>query len=85
MGKSMTDLTEKEVINICDGKILGYITDFKIDPCNGQLTAIILPGKSGFLGFKKGEDLIIPWEKICRIGIDVILVDIGFINEKCQK
>ena len=85
MGKSMTDLTEKEVINICDGRILGCITDFKIDPCSGQLTAIILPGKSGFLGIKKGEDLVIPWEKICRIGVDVILVDIGFMSEKCSK
>lgn len=79
MGDSMTDLTDKQVINICDGKILGYVTDFKIDSCSGRLTAIILPGDSGFFGFKKCTDIIIPWEKICKIGIDVILVDIGIL------
>lgn len=83
MGDSMTDLTDKQVINICDGKILGYVTDFKIDSCSGRLTAIILPGENSFFGFKKCTDIIIPWEKICKIGIDVILVDIGVLpNER---
>ncbi len=83
MGDSMSDLTEKQVINICDGRILGYVTDFKIDPCCGKLTAIILPGEGGFFGFKKCTDVIIPWDKICKIGDDVILVDVGnlLINE----
>ena len=79
MGESMTELSDKQVINICDGKILGYVTDFKIDSCSGRLTAIILPGETGFFGFKKCMDIIIPWEKICKIGIDVILVDIGIL------
>ena len=74
---SMTDLTNKQVINVCNGKILGYVTDFEIDPCSGKLTAIILPGNCGILGFKKSNDIVIPWEKICKIGIDTILVDIG--------
>ena len=85
MGDSMSDLTDKQVINVCDGKILGYVTDFKIDSCSGRLTAIILPGDSGFFGFKKCTDIIIPWEKICKIGIDVILVDIGVLpSRKCD-
>jgi len=79
MRDSMTDLTDKQVINIGDGKILGYVTDFKIDPCNGRLTAIILPGESGFWGFKKCTDIIIPRDKICKIGVDTILVDIGIL------
>lgn len=74
---SMTNLTEKQVINICDGRVLGYVTDFKIDACTGRLTAIILPGEGGFFNFKKCTDIIIPWDKICKIGIDVILVDVG--------
>lgn len=79
MADSMTDLTDKQVINVCDGKILGYVTDFEIDACSGRLTAIILPGEGGFFGFKKCTDIIIPWEKICKIGVDVILVDIGIL------
>ena len=79
MGESMTDLTDKQVINVCDGKILGYVTDFKLDSCSGRLTAIILPGECSFWGFKKCTDIIIPWEKICKIGEDTILVDIGVL------
>ena len=77
MDESLTVLTEKQVINLCDGKILGNAIDFKIDVCSGRLTAIILPGESGFFGFKKCMDIIIPWEKICKIGEDTIIVDIG--------
>lgn len=86
MGQSMTDLTDKQVINICDGKILGYVIDFKIDSCNGRLTAIILPGENSFFGFKKCTDIVIPWEKIVKIGKDTILVDIGMLpcNDSCD-
>ncbi|MBQ8545888.1 MAG: YlmC/YmxH family sporulation protein [Clostridia bacterium] len=90
MDESLTALTEKQVVNLCDGKILGYVIDFKIDVCSGRLTAIILPGESGFFGFKKCMDIIIPWEKICRIGEDAIIVDIGPLpkpekDDNCNK
>ena len=87
MSESLTELTEKQVINLCDGKILGYIVDFKIDIYNGRLTAIILPGEGGFLGFKRCTDVIIPWEKICKIGKDTIIVDIGMLpsNDNCNE
>ena len=92
MRECMTNLTEKQVINICDGRILGYVSDFKIDPCDGRLTAIIIPGECGFFSFKRSSDIIIPWDKICKIGKDTILVDIGilegnntFFDEKTSK
>ena len=91
MNESLTSLTEKQVVNLCDGKILGYIVDFKIDICNGRLTAIIIPGEGGIFGFKKCTDIIIPWEKICKIGKDTIIVDIGMLpqgsetNDKKRK
>lgn len=77
MEQSLTELTEKQVVNLCDGRMLGYVIDFKIDSCNGRLTAIILPGEGGIFGFKKCTDVIIPWERICKIGKDAIIVDIG--------
>ena len=85
MDESLTDLTEKQVVNMCDGKILGYIVDFKIDICCGRLTAIILPGEGGAFGFRKCTDIVIPWEKICRIGKDAIIVDIGPIQYEENK
>ena len=85
MSEGLTDLTEKQVINLCDGRILGYIVDFKIDICCGRITDIVLPGESGFWGFKKCTDVIIPWEKICKIGKDAIIVDIGIIMKDCEN
>lgn len=85
MDESLTELTEKQVVNMCDGKILGCIVDFKIDICSGRLTAIILPGEGGAFGFKKCTDIVVPWEKICKIGKDTIIVDIGiFPSEACE-
>ena len=83
MVQGMIDLTDKQVINICDGRILGYVIDFKIDPCDGKLAAIIIPGEGGIFSLKRCNDIIIPWEKIYKIGIDVILVDIGIIQNDC--
>lgn len=77
MRETLTDITEKEVVNLCDGRILGYVIDFEVDICCGRLTAIVLPGEGGPFGFKKCTDIIIPWEKICKIGTDTIIVDIG--------
>ena len=38
-----SDLMEKEVVNINDGKRLGYITDVCVDLQLGKITAIIIP------------------------------------------
>ena len=67
-------IREKEVINSCDGRRLGYVTDIQFDVCDGRITAIVVPIKGGFLGCG-GENIVIPWEKICKIGEDIILVD----------
>lgn len=74
---SIAELSNKEVINISDGKRLGYAIDFEIDISCGRISAIVLPGNCSAFGFKKNADIIIPWSKICRIGEDTILVDIG--------
>lgn len=71
---SSENFRDKEVINSCDGRRLGYVTDIEFDVCDGRITAIIVPVRCGFLGLH-GEDIIIPWEKIIKIGEDVILVD----------
>lgn len=73
-----SDLREKEVVNIYDGRCLGTICDLCIDLCSGQITAIVLPQCGGRLNafFRRGEDLIIPWFKVIKIGSDVILVEL---------
>lgn len=70
-----SDLKLKEVISVIDGKRLGTISDIEIDTDTGRLTALIVPATSRFLGlFGRGEEVVIPWEKITKIGFDVILV-----------
>ena len=88
MNETLTELTEKEVVNVCDGRILGNVIDFKIDVCCGKITDIVLPGEGGVFNFKKCIDIIIPWDKIVKIGKDTIIVDIGEIkptNCECDK
>ncbi len=79
MEENLTTLSDKQVVNLCDGRMLGHVIDFKLDICEGRLCAIVLPGETGFFGFKKCTDIVIPWEKICRIGEDAIIVDIGVL------
>jgi YlmC/YmxH family sporulation protein len=72
-----SDFRTKEVINIRDGRRLGNIIDMEFNLSEGRITAIVVPGTSRFLGLLKEEDdILIPWEKIKKIGDDVILVDI---------
>ena len=70
------DLREKDVINVCDGRRLGCVSEVEFNVCDGRLTAIVVPLPSGFMGIGCKEWLVIPWERIERIGKDVILVNI---------
>lgn len=71
-----SDFRQKEVINIYDGKRLGFVCDVDIDLEKGVLNAIIIPGNGKVLGLFGGDDdYVIPWTKIKTIGEDIILVD----------
>lgn len=83
---SSEDFREKEVVNVCDGKKLGCVAEVEFNVCDGKLTAIIVPIESGFLGLGSRERIVIPWEKIVRIGEDVILVNAeGLFPLPCKK
>lgn len=72
----MSDLRMREVVNVHDGRRLGLIKDIDIDLETGRITALILPGASRLMGlFGREEEVVVPWEKIVRIGVDVILVE----------
>jgi YlmC/YmxH family sporulation protein len=72
----LSDLRDRDVININDGKRLGVIGDLDLDMENGIIKALILPGSGGFMGvIGRKNDLVIPWEQVKKIGVDAILVD----------
>lgn len=71
------DFKQKEVINVSNGKKLGYPKDIEIDPDTGKVSTVIIPfGRSFTSIWIQEKELIIPWNFIIKIGIDVILVDI---------
>ena len=78
MGDKGLDFKHKEVINICDGKRLGYVQDVCADLETGKITSIIVPGGTNKLMnlFSNANDIIIPWERIKCISEDLILVEI---------
>lgn len=72
---SFSDLRDKEVINLRDGRKLGCVTDIDFDIPTGRICRIILPppGKMALFASSK-SNLYIPWDKIEKIGDDAILV-----------
>lgn len=79
-----SDLRQKEVINTCTCKSLGCPVDLEFNPCTGQIVSIIVPGPGKFCCFfRRDIEYCIPWERICQIGDDIILVKID--EERCSR
>ena len=77
MGDKGLDFKHKEVINIVDGKRLGYVQDVCADLETGTITHIIVPGNNKIINlFTQNNNIIIPWQKVKCIGDDIILVEI---------
>ena len=78
MGDKGFDFKHKEVINICNGKRLGFVQDVCSDLKSGKITSIIVPGSNNRLMslFSNSNDIVIPWENIKCISDDLILVEI---------
>ena len=80
-----SDLENKEIINISDGKKLGLVgnCDLTIDLKTGRILEIIIPERDGFWdGFMgKERTMTISWKSIKKIGQDTIIVDINSANE----
>lgn len=87
MEVSFLELKCKQVVNTVDGKCLGHISDVVFDVVTAQTLGFIVPNSSGgFLGlFKSGKDLFIPFDCVCKIGVDVILVELYIENNPKPK
>ena len=89
MELTFCELRTKEVVNICDGKRLGNIIDMVFDTTCARVTGIIVPAEKSFMSlFKSNNDIFIPYNRIRKIGKDVILVEltpVGILsNDKAQ-
>lgn len=76
----ISDLRHKDIVNSIDGKRLGYIKDIELDLNEGRIKAIILPGENRlFSFFGRNDDIIVDWQQVKKIGVDVVLVELpGF-------
>ena len=73
----LSELRCREIINVCTGQRLGYVSDAEIEMPSGTLRALIVPGPCRFFGlFGREPDFLIPMECITKIGTDIILVNI---------
>ena len=80
----MSEMREKEVINICDGERLGNICDVDFEVKTGRICSLIIPGPCkvfGILG--RDQEYIIPYDRIQQIGTDVVLVEVE--RDKCLR
>lgn len=71
------DFKQKEVISLNEGKILGFVVDVQADFENGEIHSIIVAKTGKIFGNISGKNNVtISWDKIKKIGEDVILVEI---------
>ena len=77
------ELRQKEVINTCTCRSLGCPIDIEFNCKTSCLTALILPGPrtDSAVCLGRESEYVIPWDCICQIGDDIILVEID--EDKC--
>lgn len=75
----LSELQNKNVVNIIDGKNIGNIIDIRINEQDGTIMGFVIePSKNLKSFFGKYADTEIEWKNITKIGEDVILVKIAF-------
>lgn len=81
---TLSELRQKEVIDIRDGKRLGRVMDIEFCVVDSRVTALVVPADTSLLQSLRGEKcgLVIPWENIKRIGDDVVLVSTAGCEER---
>ena len=89
METSFTELKCKQVINVVDGKSLGRIIDIVLDVKSCKVLGIIVPNPACSMWslFKSGKEIFVPFHCICKIGVDVILIELYSNNDsdKCDE
>ena len=72
----LSDLQEKDIVNMNDGKKVGRIIDAEIDEL-GTITYLLIEDIKGFRKFmSKDYATSITFNQIKKMGEDVILVDL---------
>ena len=73
---SFTEMSRKTVINVADGRELGHVCDMIFNNCGGVLGFVVPGKKSFFKSITSSDNIFIPWNRIIKIGSDVVLVEL---------
>ena len=72
----LSELQNKNLVNVSNGKNIGNIIDVNIDYHSGNIKSFIIESKGSILTFlNKDNDMEVKWNDIQKIGEDVILVN----------
>lgn len=69
----ISDLQNKNVINMTDGKDIGTIIDIEIDESGKTINLFVEKHKFILSSITNNKEISIKWEQIEKIGKDVIL------------
>lgn len=83
---SISELRQMEIIDISQGKRLGFISDIIFDDNLTRIEYIVVPPENGIFSlFKRKDEYLISWEQVKNIGIDVILVETSRKNSEIKE
>ena len=76
---TLSDIEEKDVINVVTGERIGFVSSLRIDTNSGQIIAITVQPSMKFVSFfsKDEASVVVPWNKKLKIGEDVIIVNVA--------
>ncbi|MBE7065206.1 MAG: YlmC/YmxH family sporulation protein [Ruminococcaceae bacterium] len=74
--RRLNDILRMEVINLFDGRRVGFVSDVAADFHTGKIDSLVIYGAARFFGFRnKKKDIVIPYAKVVSVGEDLIIVD----------
>lgn len=74
---TLTELRNKEIINIKTGARLGYVDDIEFDTDDAEVKAFIVYGRARFFGLLgKEDDIVITCGDIRIVGVDTVLISV---------
>lgn len=71
----LSDLQNKDVVDVKTGEKIGNVIDVLISEETGNILNLIIYEKKGLLNIIRGDEVTISWNQIKKIGTDVILVN----------
>ena len=81
----LSDLQNKDIVSVKDGKKLGHIIDAEINN-NGEIVYLIIEPKKTMRKFMSSiSESKVPFSEITKIGEDVILVNMWYNQKRGDK